>query len=373
MRRFYIFISAIVAVLGAKNSWSQTPYSYTGGTYTNNFDGLPTDVTNAFQTITGTGPFYFTGNVTGVTNMDGWQLSNPGGSSANTEFRSQDGSLGSSSGRGVISFGANGSTNRALGTLATSNQVNDFGMVLVNNSTTTFTQFTLSYTGEVWRIGDATPPDALTFAYGPGAGINDLAPDDPTTLDANLDFHGDSTSNYATVKPTVPAGGGIAVDGTNAINQTAVSDTVTGISWAPGQTFILRWLGENNTGQDDGLAIDNLSFSFSAVVQHIAGDFNFDGHIDAADVLAMEKALANWSKFESDNSLSVSDATVIGDVNGDGKVNNADLQALLGKLAGGVAVISSVPEPAALLLAALGGIGLAVATRLNYSKEKFGA
>jgi hypothetical protein len=364
MRRFYIFISATVAVFGAKNVWSQAPYSYTGGTYTNNFDGLPTDVTNAFQTLPATLPVYFTGNVTGVTNMDGWQLSNPGGSSANTEFRSQDGSLGSSSGRGVISFGANGATNRALGTLATSNQVNDFGMVLVNNSTTTFTQFTLSYTGEVWRIGDATPPDALTFAYGPGTGINDLQPGDPTTLDANLDFHGDSTSNYATVKPTVPAGGGIAVDGTNSIDQKAVSDTVTGISWAPGQTFILRWLGENNTGQDDGLAIDNLSFSFSAVVQHVAGDFNFDGHVDAADILAAEKALANWSKFETDNSLSLADATTIGDVNGDGKVTNADLQALLVKLkSGGGSVASAVPEPAAAVLAGLCCMGLCLVAR----------
>src|SRR5262249_39113534 len=159
-------------------------------------------------------------------------------------FKAQNGSLANNVGRGVVSYGINGSTARALGCSSTSNQVNTFGMVLINNTTsTTYTQFTLSYTGEVWSIGDAAPDDILTFAYGPGSGINDLAPGDPTTLDGNLDFHGDSTSNYATVKPTVAVGTSVMVDGTNPINQKAVSDTVTGISWAPGQTFIIRWLG----------------------------------------------------------------------------------------------------------------------------------
>ncbi len=120
------FFSVILAI-GTALVWSiqkaaaapGTPYDYTGGTYSQNFDGLPTNVTNPSQVVTGIGPFYFSGNsdstkdITAVSAMDGWQYSNPGGSSTSTEFKSQDGSLGSSSGRGVISFGQNGSTNRA--------------------------------------------------------------------------------------------------------------------------------------------------------------------------------------------------------------------------------------------------------------------
>ena len=44
-------------------------------------------------------------------------------------------------------------------------------------------------------------------------------------------------------------------------NRTAVSATITGLTWAPGQTLVLRWTDVNDGGNDDGLAIDDLSLS----------------------------------------------------------------------------------------------------------------
>jgi hypothetical protein len=55
--------------------------------------------------------------------------------------------------------------------------------------------------------------------------------------------------------------GGAAVDGNNAGKVAGITATVTGINWQPGTDLWLRWDDVNNTGNDHGLAIDNLSFS----------------------------------------------------------------------------------------------------------------
>ena len=52
-----------------------------------------------------------------------------------------------------------------------------------------------------------------------------------------------------------------ALNGNDPANQQAVSGTVTGLSWAPGQDLVLRWNSNELSGSDNGLAIDNLSFS----------------------------------------------------------------------------------------------------------------
>jgi hypothetical protein len=224
--------------------------AYPGGTYTNAFDGLPTvamSSTMLEETITGKGPFAFTALTSvPVTGMTGWQLANPTGSSMDTEFRVQDGSLAGSMGRGIVSFGADGSAERALGVLATSNQIGVFGVRIKNTGTATLTSITVAFTGEQWRRGDVATPDKLTFEYGVADGI------DATTLTADTDL--DFTSPV-----TGTTGTNAAVDG-NA-NHTPVSKTITGLSWAPNATLVLRWTAGTGTGKDDGLAIDDFSFS----------------------------------------------------------------------------------------------------------------
>jgi len=208
------------------------------GTYSQNFDGLGQ---SGAATIVGQGPHAIEG-VLGSTGMDGWFGANFLGSSTSTEFKAHDGSLGSSAGRGVVFFGTNGSSDRALGTLATSNQISSFGLVLTNTSSDTYQSLDVSFIGEQWRAGDPNLPNVLNFAYGFGSSLTNA-----TTAFSALNFN-------------TPFLGGtqVAVNGNDPAFQTAVSNTITGLNWAPGQSLVLRWNGVDLSGQDNGLAIDNL-------------------------------------------------------------------------------------------------------------------
>jgi Dockerin type I domain/PEP-CTERM motif len=109
-----------------------------------------------------------------------------------------------------------------------------------------------------------------------------------------------------------------------------------------------------------------LSFSeLQAFESYLPGDFNRDGHVTAADILAMETALTDLPDYETAKGLDASQLLLIGDVNGDGKFDNADLQALLSDLAnsGGGGSVAVVPEPSTIVLAALGVLGLVVVGR----------
>lgn len=211
------------------------------GTYSQDFNGLGA---TGSATLTGRGPHALNG-VIGSANMDGWEGANFSGSSTNTEVRAQDGSLSGSAGRGVISFGPGGSSDRALGTLATSNQISSFGLVLTNTTSTTFQDLRVAYTGEQWRAGEAGLLNTLAFAYGFGADLNA------------------ATTGFGALTFTTPnlTGGEIGINGNLASNQSVIDATITGINWAPGATLVLRWNGGDLTGQDNGLAIDNLSIT----------------------------------------------------------------------------------------------------------------
>ena len=152
------------------------PVSYTGSDYTQNFNGLPTS--DGFfppvVTLTGRGPLDFpTTGAMASSGMEGWSLANPDGSSGRPEYRAHAGELAGGNGRGVISFGPDNSSDRALGVLATSNQISRFGVALVNNTGATLNQITLDFTGEQWRRGGILGPNynTLTYAYAIGSGL----------------------------------------------------------------------------------------------------------------------------------------------------------------------------------------------------------
>lgn len=237
--------TSAIAVLTVTASAVAGPLSYTGGTYTQNFDTLPS---TGASSVANRGPNYINPSWSGVTgsNLEGWQFAQPLGTATTTEYRAQNGSLSGSGGRGVVSFGTTGSSDRALGSLTTSNQIPTFGLVLTNNTAQVLTSFTLSFTGEQWRRGDRVDPqNTLFFSYGLASDI------------------GASLTDYSALDFTSPTAAPLnsALDGNLPANQTAKSATITGLNWGVGQTLVLKWTSDEASGQDDGLAIDNLSFS----------------------------------------------------------------------------------------------------------------
>jgi formylglycine-generating enzyme len=107
----------------------------------------------------------------------------------------------------------------------------------------------------------------------------------------------------------------------------------------------------------------------------LLGDMNFDGHVDAKDIAALQAALTNTTGYLSTNfgngtpsSHGVTAANIgsYADVNGGAKFNNSDLQSLLLYLKTGHGSVSSVPEPSTVML---GGIGL-TAIVLSTSRQR---
>jgi len=132
--------------------------------------------------------------------------------------------------------------------------------------------------------------------------------------------------------------------------------------------------GSSDTFWDDGndSARTFVNVPSSAMV-HIAdvfvnpaGDFNRDGHVNAADIAPMEQALANPAGYEAaHNNLTASQLLLIEDVNGDQKFTNADLQKLLVDLRNGGGSADPAPEPASFLL-----LGLMLPTVVLLARSK---
>jgi len=115
-------------------------------------------------------------------------------------------------------------------------------------------------------------------------------------------------------------------------------------------------------GLSSGLSWSTLQLYTTGTLQVtsstlLPGDFNRDGHVDAADILAMQQALTDLHGYEQTHGgLSDSQVSTMGDLNNDGKFTNADLQTFLIDLKSGGGSADPVPEPAALLLGAVGGV-----------------
>jgi fibronectin-binding autotransporter adhesin len=99
---------------------------------------------------------------------------------------------------------------------------------------------------------------------------------------------------------------------------------------------------------------------------HVLGDWNLSGTRTAADIPAMMAALTDLTTYQTSHGLTNEDLLNIGDLDLSGSVNNADLQAelvLLGTGVGGGAV--AVPEPAAVVLLAIGLVACALAAHVR--------
>ncbi len=186
--------------------------------------------------------------------LAGWSLFNSGGAAVPTVL----GGSGSTNTGSFYSFGASGSSERALGSTASGGSY--FGsppsgalagwiaLALNNASGGTLDAFSVAYDGEQWRNGGNTNAQSLVLEYGFGGSFGAV-----TGWTAISTF----------VAPVVGASAA-AVDGNGAGLVTGLGATVA-TPWAAGDTLWLRWADLNDIGNDHGLGIDNVSVSVSVV------------------------------------------------------------------------------------------------------------
>jgi predicted extracellular nuclease len=165
------------------------------------------------------------------------------GTNANTTYTA---GTGSSTTGDTYSFGATASTERALGALLSGSLTPTIGAGFTNSTGGTITSVDIAYTGEQWRIGTAARVDRLDFQFSTDAtGVTSGSWTDVNALDF-------------TSPNTVAIG---ATDGNAAVNRTALTSTIEGLSLAPGATLWIRWNDFNASGADDGLAVDDFSLT----------------------------------------------------------------------------------------------------------------
>ena len=174
----------------------------------------------------------------------------PGWYSTRTTYNSDTG--GSNAGA-LYSFGAAAAAERALGGVASGTTLTIFfAAKLTNNTGGTISSLDISFMGEQWRNGgNATQAtQTLTFQYqvADAGTITDAdTPSTGWTSFASLDF----TSPINT-----PTAG--ALDGNAAANRTARAANLP-VTVNNGQEIWLWWQDINDTGNDHGLAVDDLS------------------------------------------------------------------------------------------------------------------
>lgn len=189
------------------------------------------------------------GSTTNNLGLPGWSLSEAGGGARDNEQYGVD--TGASTTGDVYSYGAAGSTDRALGALRSGTLIPLVGASFVNDTGSTLTSLLISYTGEQWRLGTTGRTDRMDFQYSLDA--TDLTNGTWVDFDA-LDFSSPGTT---------VAG---AKDGNGAANRTSLSALIDTLSIANGGTFWVRWQDFDANGADDGLAVDDFSLRANAAV-----------------------------------------------------------------------------------------------------------
>jgi hypothetical protein len=252
-------LAALAGLVVLPTAEAQVSYGAVDSIYAQNFDSLPNTPENATLGSTTAGWVDDTSSP-GANQFSilGWYLLHPltlteGGASGNQRVRIGAGTANTGA---FMSYGASGSTDRALGSLP-SNALTPagsevyFGLRLRNATGVTLESFTLSYTGEQWRDGGSATPAAQTLTFGWSTSATGLT-NGIFTAEANLSYNSPIFLN---------TGAGAAVNGNTTGAVSVVGYTVNGINWQPDTDLWLRWSDVNNAGNDHGLAIDDLQFA----------------------------------------------------------------------------------------------------------------
>ncbi|WIT10721.1 PEP-CTERM sorting domain-containing protein [Paucibacter sediminis] len=225
---------AAAAMLAAAPAQAAITVSSGAFNYAQSFDSLATTGTTVVWANDSTLP--------------GWSLFNTN-LTAVTAYLADDGT--SNAGK-FRSFGAAGSTERALGGVGSGSLSGWIAVAFDNATGHDLSGFKIGFDGEQWRNGGNTTLAAqnMVLQYGFGSSFATVA--NWVTPGGNFD--------WTSVVNTATAG---KVDG-NAAGLQAARGGVVNTSWAAGSTLWVRWAENNDAGNDHGLAIDNLSLSVIA-------------------------------------------------------------------------------------------------------------
>lgn len=241
--RGWYWTAGLVTALGlTAMGWAQVPISV--GRYVQTCDGLAASGT--------ANPW--TDNLT----LPGWfatrSLQGPV-----TTYRA---SAGTDTTGALYSFGSAGSSERALGSIASGTPGNlAYALYFTNDTDVPQSGVTVSYTGEQWRNGGNTSHQQLYFDYQ----VSGTMP----ALDALVGGEGTPWVPFPAldfVSPTVGATAA-ALNGNDPTNRVVFTNVVlSGVTVPPGHILVLRWLDINDAGNDHGLAIDDLTVVFPGVI-----------------------------------------------------------------------------------------------------------
>ncbi len=204
---------------------------YTGGTCAQDFDRLPRAGANHLWENNKTFP--------------GWHaaFARRGGPDA---FRADPGGASV----GIVSYGADGSPDRALGLRVSANSGDlAVGLRLVNRTGSAITSLTIAYDGEQWRE-DGPTPATLQFSYKVNGGL--LTGSAGWTPVEQLNFTSPRTASEAGAAARL-------LDGNAEANRRAGITATFPVLAADGDEIWLRWLGRGVRASAQGVAIDNLS------------------------------------------------------------------------------------------------------------------
>jgi predicted extracellular nuclease len=245
-----IMFVAALALTGDFARLVPTVFAIDRGTGSVSLTTLGAAVTQNFDTLANTA-----GSTTNETLPTGWYITESGSGARDNDQYAVD--TGGSNTGDTFSYGAAGSTDRALGGLQSGTLIPIFGAQFTNNTGSTITSLDIAYTGEQWRIANtaAARDDRLDFQISTDA-TNLCGPDSGTCVGTYTDVNALDFTNP--IKTAAAAG---ALDGNNAANRTALSTTISSLNIPNGATFWIRWTDLNASGADDGLAADNFSIT----------------------------------------------------------------------------------------------------------------
>ena len=224
-----IYISAFILL--ANFSFGQTPISLIGVNvpYSEDFSGM---------------------GATETTFLPGWTAINVTDGTTLTMGVTN----GSASSGNVYNTGASGSEERAFGTIADGTTVPALGAVFTNNTGSTVSKISIQTRMEQWReSGNASVNETVAFSYSFDA--TSLNTGTWTTITA-LDLKEKLTS----------VNSNLAVNGNLAANYSLLSNIITGLNWTNGTNLWIKWVDDNDSGNNGLYAIDNFIISVSEIL-----------------------------------------------------------------------------------------------------------